>query len=220
MMEQANEQLIKEQLENLPEPVKKAIASFDWAREVFDIGRRNNLHVDTIGDIQTEVMLVVLGLISPKEFFDQMTTTIGLSRDIAEKVAEEVNAGVFIRIRKFLKDYYDADGKAESTINQKEKKILQSAGISVGDDALREEVARSFVPIEDGEVVKVVPNVVTAGAASAAPAPAKPAVASPAPAPKPAPAAPTAQIFRTKVAEIATADKPNNFFDPYREPIE
>jgi type III secretion system FlhB-like substrate exporter len=98
MEEKSTDEIIKDHYASLPEPVKKAIGSFDWAREIFDIGRSHSLHVDQIGDLQTEVMLVVLGLATPQDFYNQMVGAIAVPNDIAQKIIEEANEKVFNRI--------------------------------------------------------------------------------------------------------------------------
>jgi hypothetical protein len=155
MSEPTQEQLITEQLKSLPRPVQEAITSFDWAREVFDVGRKHALHVDEIGEIQTEVMLVVLGLISPKEFYDQMVSRIGIDEDQALEISSEVNDRVFVRIREFMKNYYAEEEKKGTVIAPSEKDILRGAGIKLGDEPEETEPAASedhedeevFVPI-------------------------------------------------------------------------
>ncbi len=205
MAEKQTEQLIKEQMESLPRPVKEAIASFDWARAVFDIGRKHDLHVDEIGEVQTEVMLVVLGLISPKDFYDQMVSRVGIEENRALEVATEVNEKVFLRIRDFMKEYY-----AEEEKSQSERKVLNSAGIRLDDgEDLPEEVLPK-VSIEDTKNKEIVDEE-------------EKMVAPPIEVAK--------NMNNTESKEESElkeklnkakdfTDAPTNYFDPYREPVE
>ncbi len=196
MSEPTPEELIKEQLKSLPRPVQEAIASFDWAREVFDIGRKHALHVDEIGEIQTEVMLVVLGLISPKEFYDQMVSRIGIQEDQALEISDEVNTAVFMRIREFMKNYYAEEEKKGTVIAPSEKDVLHQAGIKLGDDPDEDDSAPTS---EEDEVF--VP------------------IAQPKPAPPVGPS--PAEEIKAKLADSAVfKNPPKNYFDPYREPVE
>jgi hypothetical protein len=205
MAEKQTEQLIKEQMESLPRPVKEAIASFDWARAVFDIGRKHDLHVDEIGEVQTEVMLVVLGLISPKDFYDQMVSRVGIEENRALEVATEVNEKVFLRIRDFMKEYY-----AEEEKSQSERKVLNSAGIRLDDgEDLPEEVLPK-ISIEDTKNKEIVDEE-------------EKMIAPPIEVAK--------NMNNTESKEESElkdklnkakdfTDAPTNYFDPYREPVE
>jgi hypothetical protein len=198
MSEPTQEQLITEQLKSLPRPVQEAITSFDWAREVFDVGRKHALHVDEIGEIQTEVMLVVLGLISPKEFYDQMVSRIGIDEDQALEISSEVNDRVFVRIREFMKNYYAEEEKKGTVIAPSEKDILRGAGIKLGDEPEETEPAAS----EDHEDEEVFVPIA-----------------------QPKPALPTGPSPAEEISEKLSQSKvfqnpPKNYFDPYREPLE
>lgn len=159
MNENNTEQLIEEHLKTLPKPVKDAIGSFDWAREVFDIGQKKHLHVNDIGEIQTEVMLVVLGLISPKDFYDQMVSRIGVKEDLALEIADEVNEKVFVRIRNFMKNYYAEQEKKDKEIVSSERNVLKNAGIKLGDEPDEDQkVESSQNKVDNKEVpIKVAP---------------------------------------------------------------
>lgn len=203
MSEPTTEQLIKEHLETLPKPVKDAIASFDWAREVFDIGHKKSLHVDAIGEIQTEVMLVVLGLISPKEFYDQMVSRIGIKDELALEIADEVNEKVFVRIRNFMKNYYAEQEKKDKEIVSSERNVLKNAGIKLGDEPdeplipVVESTGEQFINLEDS--VDETPVVKK-------------------PTPEPRPAIPDISA-KLQNAEVFKG-KSTSYLDPYREPVE
>lgn len=206
MSENNTEQLIKEHLKTLPKPVKDAIGSFDWAREVFDIGQKKSLHVDVIGEIQTEVMLVVLGLISPKDFYDQMVSRIGIKEDLALDIAEQVNERVFIRIRDFMKNYYAEQDKKEQDSVVADKNILKKAGIKLGDEPEEED---EQVGSRKSEVAREVPiKVAPLPDFSSEP---KQASASISPVPDISAKLQNSQVFK---------GKSTSYLDPYREPIE
>lgn len=210
MAEENIEQVIKDHLATLPEPVKKAIASFDWAREVFDIGRKHGMHVDRIADLQTEVMLVVIGLISPRDFQNELDTRIERDTEKALQIAEEVNEKVFIRIRNFMKNYYEKSDKTvtKEGIENSEKNVLKKAGISLGEE---DEETPGATPSQEVEVplspssennlkINVQPQATPV-------APETPTLATP-------------SVFKTKTSTISAEGKPQGFFDPYREPVE
>jgi hypothetical protein len=56
-----NEQVI-EQMSKLPKAHQQAINSFDWQRKCQEIGEKHNLLEEEITGLQTEVILVLMGL--------------------------------------------------------------------------------------------------------------------------------------------------------------
>lgn len=221
MAEQTTDQIIKEHFETLPEPVKKAIASFDWAREVFDIGRKHSMHIDRIGELQTEVMLVVLGLISPRDFQNELMSRIEPNREIALEVSDEVNKRVFIRIRDFMKDFYEREGayvspEKEDELRNSEKSVLRTAGIKVGDEANEPEPAIPTVPfplsVENDEIVSLVSeseleHAVPPAKADTVIAEVTSAMSKP-------------EVYKSPITVMTPKTVPKNFLDPYREPVE
>jgi glutaredoxin-related protein len=199
----STEYLIKAHLKTLPESVKLAINSFDWNKEVFDVGRKYSLHLDNIGEIETEVILVILGLISPKDFYDQMVHRIGLKEEVALDVASEINEKVFLRIRDFMKNYYSQKEESDLGIKTQEKRVLQNAGIRIGEDS--EELETSKNPDDEEEVeVKIPPLDYT-------PTKEKVLVNS----------APAIPDIRSKLENPQVfKGKSTAYLDPYREPIE
>lgn len=206
MSENNTEQLIKDHLKTLPKPVKDAIASFDWTREVFSIGQKKSLHVDAIGEIQTEVMLVVLGLISPKEFYDQMVSRIGIKDELALEIADEVNEKVFVRIRNFMKNYYAEQEKKDKEIVSSERNVLKNAGIKLGDEPDEDQKVESSQNKVDNKEVSI----------KVAPLPdfsfePKQESVSVSPVPDISAKLQNPQVFK---------GKSTSYLDPYREPIE
>ncbi len=216
------DKLIEEHLASLPEPIKKAIASFDWAREVFDIGRKHNMHIDRIGELQTEVMLVVLGLISPRDFQTELMERIEPNHDIAIEVSDEVNKRVFIRIREFMKKYYEDDGTPKAVaeppdaIKSAEKKVLNGAGIRLEGDPEPEPAKITMGPAsisseEDG--------IISLGSYddsdSAAPTPKIDPIVQ-----KVAQTMEKQEVRPSPITVIKAENAPKGFLDPYREVVE
>lgn len=207
MAEPTTEDLIKEHLTTLPKPVKDAINSFDWAREVFQVGRKYNLHVDDIGELQTEVMLVVLGLTSPREFEDEVYARIESDSDKASAMCEEINDKVFMRIRDFMKNYYAEEEKKGKEIVSSERNVLHNAGIRLGDEA-DEPVASKEVEEEE--------ELITLSDYDEA----KPAIAPEVKKADPTPM-PVIPDIKSKLLNGAVfKSAPSNYLDPYREPVE
>ena len=215
----------------LPEPVKKAIASFDWAREVFDIGRKHSMHVDRIGELQTEVMLVVLGLVSPRDFQNELFDRIEPNREIALEISDEVNQKVFIRIRDFMKEYYErnensvAPAKApevvkpasaggygvakDDEIGSSERQVLHGAGIKIGDEVNEPEPEPEEEPVDDDGAISFYQEKESVAMPKIDPVVTKVTEVMSKP-----------EIHKSKISVITEKDAPKGFLDPYREPVE
>lgn len=207
MSETNTEQLIKNHLAALPEPVKKAIGSFDWARVVFDIGRKYNMHVNSIGDLQTEVMLVVLGLVTPAEFEKELTGRIETDSEKAGKIADEVNTSVFIRIRDFMKNYYEHPEGEDEGIESSERTVLKDAGISLDGDADVEEKEEVETPAEEEISFTSLDSSEAQDAVAAKEEDKKIDI------PK------AGAVFKTNVTTVGGKEVSKAYLDPYREPI-
>ncbi|MEX0934053.1 MAG: hypothetical protein WD003_02225 [Candidatus Paceibacterota bacterium] len=111
-----NSATIKEFIKKLPQDIQTAAAS----TEVFDalekIGKRHNLHVDALGGLVDETTFVILGLTHPNEFISNLAKRIGVEREKARAIAEDVNKEVFHPIRESLKEIHSL--KKERRENQ------------------------------------------------------------------------------------------------------
>jgi hypothetical protein len=140
-----------------------------------------------------------LGLISPKDFYDQMVSRIGIDEDKALEVASEVNEKVFLRIRDFMKDYYAEEDKKDTQIVPSEKRILNSVGIKIGDEVNepdRPEAVEMAPVIEDDDEELIEPPIEETKI-------------------------PTEPDIKEKLKDLPILkNPPKNYFDPYREPIE
>ena len=94
---------ILERFKKLPEDVKEAMFSVDTVQIMQEIGEKNKLMIDKIGELADETGLVMLGLTHPNEFISHLAERLGVERDIAKEIAEEINTKVFFPIRENLK---------------------------------------------------------------------------------------------------------------------
>lgn len=201
---------IEERMQEIPEALAKAIKVSGWEKIVFDIGRKHSLHVDDIGQLQNELIMVLVGIVHPDEFRSVVVNEIGISADKAGMIIEEINTQVNEKIKNALK----SEINHEEIITESDHEVMRKAGVGVG-ESLLEEDKKEEVGIEEEEEVsvspselnKITPNPVKVGVSPEVPAPQ---VKTPAP----------SQIFKSKTSEISAEGKPKGFFDPYREPVE
>ncbi len=94
--------LIEQKLKALPEDIRRSVASPEVPRKIAEIARKHNIHLDSIADIETEVMLIMLGLQDSKDFMRNLSSNAGLSKEMTEAVALEINEQIFQPIRNSL----------------------------------------------------------------------------------------------------------------------
>lgn len=99
-----SQEQLKEKYSNLPQDVKDAIFSAGVEKALTEIGEKNNLHIDKIGELMEEVDLVMLGITNPKDFIRNLYTRLGTEdKEKVRQVAHDVNEQVFQKIREALK---------------------------------------------------------------------------------------------------------------------
>ena len=110
-MNPSQEQL-KEKYHNLPQDVKDAIFSAGVEKVLTEIGERNSLHIDKVGELMEEVDLVMLGITEPKDFIRNLYGRLGTGdKEQVRRIAHEVNEQVFQKIRESLKGAHAIAGE-------------------------------------------------------------------------------------------------------------
>lgn len=99
---------LNEQYTKLPEVMREAIVSVETADKIMAIGKTHNLHIDQIGSLAENVGLVMLGLLSTKEFNKQIENELKIDHVMAENIAAEVNSQIFLPIRDALRQLTEA----------------------------------------------------------------------------------------------------------------
>jgi hypothetical protein len=97
------EQIIKEQLVKLPEDVRKAISSVDLRDKIKKIAEKHHLHIDQAGDLETETVLVMLGLEPTDDYKRNIKKALQISDTPAHAITFDVNKEIFMPIRESLK---------------------------------------------------------------------------------------------------------------------
>ncbi|OGZ46206.1 MAG: hypothetical protein A3C84_01670 [Candidatus Ryanbacteria bacterium RIFCSPHIGHO2_02_FULL_48_12] len=97
----SHEELL-ERYEKLPQILKDAIFAEATADKVFNIGKKHGLTIDKLGNLATEIGYVVLG-VSKTDELEGKIASIGLGKDTAKKITEDVNKEIFYPIRDHLR---------------------------------------------------------------------------------------------------------------------
>ncbi len=119
-MDYLTEEQIIEKYEKLPEDLKKAIFSVEMTEAVKRIGGEYQLHIDKIGALGNETGMVMLGVTHPRDFIPNLSQRLGVDKETARKIAEEVNAQIFVKIRESLKKIHGVGGEVPAGVRKEE----------------------------------------------------------------------------------------------------
>jgi len=187
---------IEQRLDELPENIRNAVLSAETGKHIREIGQRHNLHIDQLGKLEDETMLVMLGFFDPDAFNIQLEEQLLISVQDAAAVAKDVSDEIFMPIRDSLKRFM-ADRHAAPAQAQ---------------------------PQASAPTVPTAPAPVSTPVKINTPPPATPpvplVVAVPPPVIPVAPVMPPPMPAAEKMLTEQTTVKPIYKTDPYREPIE
>jgi hypothetical protein len=89
-MDEKLKQIYDREIQKLPKENQMALMNFDWVKISAEIGQKYFLNEEEVSDLQLETMLVLLGLEDPEFYVDNIENEVGTSKNVAEKVANEV----------------------------------------------------------------------------------------------------------------------------------
>ncbi len=98
---------IQERMAELPPDVRNAITSADFGKKVQAIGARHQLHIDQIGRLQDEVLLVMLAFSAPGDFVPNIVEQLHIQEDMANIIADEVSNDILGPIRESIRTFME-----------------------------------------------------------------------------------------------------------------
>ncbi len=130
-MENDTQSLIKQAYMNLPQDVQQAINNTDLAGKFSAIAEKHGLHVDQNGSLQTETILVMIGLEPAGDYVDNIQKELDISRNEAQSIAEDVNKEILdsirVSLRKIQEDSQDTADQELFELENEAKNTLQHA---------------------------------------------------------------------------------------------
>ncbi len=130
-MNYTREQL-REKFNTLPEALQEAIFSVETADEMMKIEKKNGLTIEQTGKLASITGLVMLGLLAMKDYVAEIEKELGVEREKASAVADDVNLAIFIKIRDLIqqaatniKAYEPKPESGEASKNLFEQKMGQ-----------------------------------------------------------------------------------------------
>lgn len=120
--------VLEERMKSLPKDLQLAMASVDIANAIQDIADKNDLMLDQASDLRDEVAYVMMGLSSAKKFVDNLVSKLKVKREVAVRIAEEVNTQIFDGIRASLQKIQDEHVKESYEAEKRTVSDVEKAG--------------------------------------------------------------------------------------------
>ena len=86
----------------LPAETINAIAAVDWRASILGLRAKKGYTFEQLGDLEIETELLLCGLVSPKNYTEELERRMGISKSAANELANEMNNLVFEKIREEL----------------------------------------------------------------------------------------------------------------------
>jgi hypothetical protein len=90
---------IQQHILELPDSVRTAVTTFDWANEILSIGNEFGLHMDQIDALQYETMMIILGLSPSTGYSNTLVHALGIDKNIADEIVISANAHIFLELQ-------------------------------------------------------------------------------------------------------------------------
>ena len=121
-------QKIEQGLLKLPKEIRDTIKSSDWEKYTEEIGKNHKLTDDEINDFQIETSLVLLALVDPEMYITNIEDNLGMSRQEAEKIAQEVNQKILNPIYRKMIENIKNNLKDKTTTWEQNINFILSGG--------------------------------------------------------------------------------------------
>lgn len=132
-MEYTKQQL-QERLKSLPQDIRDALFAAETADVIEAMEDRYDLTPEQVKNISKETGYLMMGITKPQDYVQKLTKTIGVPRDKASFIAQEVNRTILHPIRDSLKQIHGVAKKTEgasSSTEPKEPPTQQSAEATI-----------------------------------------------------------------------------------------
>lgn len=107
-----NPKKIRELYRQAPDSIRDVIESDETSRVILEIGKRNGLAIDKIGDLSYTTFLMMTGVIPAREYIGELQKSLGIPGDKVSEIAKEINARVFVKAREELKRIHEMPAHA------------------------------------------------------------------------------------------------------------
>jgi hypothetical protein len=102
------QQQIAQRAATLPKEVRDAIANGNLPEKIATLGRKYSLMIDKLDILDTEISLVILGLTRPDKLDEALITHVGMDKEKAYAMVEDINKDILGPIRETLMGMHTA----------------------------------------------------------------------------------------------------------------
>ncbi len=113
----------RELFNKLPEETQDLILSEETAKSVFDSCIANNIDVDKIPEVSKYAGYVLAGVMEENDFDATLEESVGLDKESAKKIAEDIAKDVFSKIGEKPAAAIPAPSPAEAETEETEEEI-------------------------------------------------------------------------------------------------
>ena len=107
--------------EKLPQELKDVLFTEETGNNIYEICQKNEIE-ENLDEVVEYVGQVLVGVLPPEDFQEILEKELKIKKDIAKKVAREINRFVFYPVKPALEDLY----KMEITAPEKPKEELKA----------------------------------------------------------------------------------------------
>jgi len=90
---------------DLPNELKETIFALETIDSIYDICSRNE--IENAQGVAKGIGYVLLGVLSPADFQETLEKEVGLDKEVAKKVAREINRFIFYPVKSSLEEIYN-----------------------------------------------------------------------------------------------------------------
>ena len=141
------QEIIKEQLPRLPKNVRDAISSIDLGDKIKKIADKNMLHIDQAGNLETETVLVMLGLEPTADYKENIRRELNVSRDRAQTITADIDKEIFMTIRESLKKISQ---EPASEVIEQTQNIIHHPPLSDESQEIKKQIEKQQAPKKVG----------------------------------------------------------------------
>ncbi len=126
-MNPETQKLIDDRIAVLPENIRESIRKIDWGKDIVEIGKKNGLHMEQMGDLQLETVLVLVGLSHPNDYGLNLKRALGTNDLQTTAIVADVNEKILKSVRQDLIDFM---AKEDAQVGDP----LQQSGVEIMPD--------------------------------------------------------------------------------------
>jgi hypothetical protein len=120
------QEIIKNRYKELPADIQQAITNTDLAGKFEKIAQKHSLHIDQNGALQTETILVMLGLEPTEDYVNNVQSNLEVSREEANAIAQDINTEILDSIRSSLRTLQEQQESKEPINNLNQNRTPQT----------------------------------------------------------------------------------------------